>query len=1181
MRLEKVELRGFKSFYKKVDLHFPSSITAIVGPNGCGKSNIADAINWALGEQSTKRLRVQKMEDLIFNGSENRKPLGMAEVILKMNTADHKDLVITRRLFRLGEAEYQLNGTPCLLRNIQDKLLGSGLGAKSYYFFDHSDIGLVLSPYADDRKKLLEEAAGISKYKLKKRLAENRLAYARQNLLRLNDIIGEVKKQINSLKRQVARGRRYQQLSDELWKMKGAILVKRFHQSTTSREDLLKSVSSIGREIEQTSSRLSFINSQLLKKRQDIQQLEVRVSELRESLHKESLKEAKLGSDTLHYQSEIDNLQAQLQESSSVLSAIGSETKKKDELLTETIHQKSEHQSHLKAEKVRLSSLIKKHDVSKEERKQILATDEDSKKRLYNISSDINRLQSLLNQINENKGRNLSFLKENSSSKNKTDKELRTLRDKKSELRKELDYKEEELQQLRRRLKSTRQTLEETLKEKVREERRLINQEAKIKELSHRLHTLEELEKQEIPPVASHKGSNEEQFVSHLGLVADHINVDPRYEKGVEAFLDTWLSCLVVPDMQTALQGIKYLSSKGLRGGKFLVKGLTLPQNSPPLIFSHPLFSHPGAIAPLSELVSIAEPFKDAIGRLLEQAVMVEDLNAAVELFSKYPEFIFVTLQGEQIYPQGIISRTAKGKGVGLLAVKRVKKRLRTGVEIISQRGELIRERFHSLSHKLKKSSEELPLIQKNAETSEEEVTRLKEELRFVDREDELLQTKRRDLELQGDLLAKESSELDEKERELKERLSQLIAEKGNVEEELKKLQEEKARHQAEHNKLSEAVSRLKLNLVAEEGKLESLERDIVRLGDDIDELKKRTAEEKRRHIVLDERHNRLQQLLSISRQERESLQRSISKLQLTLSKADEKLGRSRILIEAKEQKLKSYQTELEDKREERGKLQVALARAEAELTHLEEDSRQLLQKPLKEVINLFSPEELSQPKEDYQRRSEEITGKLNRLGAVNLAAVEEYQSLEKRYKFLTDQTRDLQESIETLEKAIKKIELTCRRQFWSAFHQVNRNFNEIFKFLFDGGEAELVMQDGGDLWTRGINIRVQPPGKRLQTIRLLSGGERVLTALAFLFALFQYMPSPFCLLDEVDALLDEAKVEKFTQLIKRFQKDTQFLIITHNKLTMQIGDTIHGITMEEPGVSKLVSVQLADMEQE
>ncbi|MDH5714112.1 MAG: AAA family ATPase, partial [Candidatus Aminicenantes bacterium] len=686
MKLEKIELRGFKSFFKKVDLHFPSSITAIVGPNGCGKSNVADAINWALGEQSTRRLRVQKMEDLIFNGSENRKPLGMAEVVLKMNTDDHENLVITRRLFRLGEAEYRLNGTPCLLRDIQEKLLGSGLGAKSYYSFDQSDIELVLSPYPDDRRKLLEEAAGISKYKLKKRLAENKLAYARQNLLRLNDIIGEVKNQISSLKRQVARGRRYQRLSDELWRMKGAILVKRFHRETDSRGDLLKSVSSISREIEKTNSQLSLINSELLNKRQDIQQLEDEVLQLRESLHKESLKEATLGSDTLHYQSEIDNLHAQLQESNSVLSTIEDETKKKDELLKETIRQKSEHQSHLKSEKEKLSSLIEEYEVSKNERQRILASDEDNKKKLYHISGDINQLQALLNQINENKGRNLSFLKENSASKNKIAEELRTLRNKKNELRKELDCKKEELQQFRKRLKSTRQTLEETLREQVREERRLINREAKIRELSRRLHTLEELEKQEALHVDSRKGLEKEQFVDHLGLVADHINVDPRYEKGVEAFLDTWLSCLVVADMHTALQGVKYLSSKGLRGGSFLVKELTLPQSSSPLISSHSLFSHPGVIAPLRELVSINEPFKDAVERLLERAVMVENLDVAVELFSKYPEFIFITLKGEQIYPQGVISRPAKGKGVGLLAIKRAKKSLRTGMEIIAKR---------------------------------------------------------------------------------------------------------------------------------------------------------------------------------------------------------------------------------------------------------------------------------------------------------------------------------------------------------------------------------------------------------------------------------------------------------------------------------------------------------------
>jgi len=1181
MKLERVELRGFKSFYKKSEFHFASSITAIVGPNGCGKSNIADAISWALGEQSNKRLRAQKMEDFIFNGSENRKPLGMAEVILKMNTTNHEDLVITRRLFRSGEGEYKLNGTSCLLRDIQDRLLGSGLGAKSYYFFDQSDIDLVLSPNPDDRRKLLEEATGISKYRLKKRLSENKLVYARQNLLRINDIIGEVKKQINSMKRQVTRGRRYQRLSDELWRMKGAILVKKFHRATVSRDDLGKGLSVITREIERVRSRLSLTNSQLSTGRQNIQQLEKDVQELRESLHKDSLQEATLRNDALHYHSEIESIQAQLRESDSVLSSIEGELKNKKEFLTENIHQNGDLEEHLKADSARLSSLVKEYEVSEGERERLLATEEDKKKKLYHISSEINQLQTLLSQIAENRIGNLSLLKENSTSRNKIVKDLETLKDRGNELREKLNSKEKKLQQLHKRLESTKQLLEVMLKEKEREERRLINLEAKKKELSHRLRTLEEIEKQDVQYFAIPQRSEEEQFVIHQGLVADHIDVTPSYEKGVEAFLDKWLSCLIVPNMQTAIKGLKYLSSKGLRGGRFLIKELAPAKSFPPISSSHPLFNHPGAISPLKELVSIQQPYKDAVGRLLERAVMVEDLAVAVELFSRYPEFIFVTLQGEQIYPQGIVSGTAKGKGVGLLAIKRTKKRLHTGMEIIAQRAGFIKENLHSLSQRVKESREKLSLSHKDVETYEEEVGSLKEGLRLIWNKEELLRLKRKDLELQGELLVKESSELDEKEKGLKERLSKLFTEKEEAEEGLKKVQEQKFQHQANHHKLGETVSSLKLELVAEQGRLESLEREIIRLHNDIDELKKRTAVEGRKQKVLDQRHNRIQQLLSISQRERGALQRRISKLKLSLSKAKGKLGRRHTLLDVKEQKLKSYQTELEEKREEREKLQVALAEVDMELTHLEEDSRQLLQKPLKEVINLFSPEDLSESVEDYQKRSEEIAGKIKHMGGVNLAAVEEYQRLEKRYKFLTEQARDLQDSIESLETVIKKIDQTCRRRFWSAFHRVNRNFNEVFKFLFDGGEAELIMQDGRDLWTRGLNIKVQPPGKRLETIRLLSGGERVLTALAFLFALFQYMPSPFCLLDEVDALLDEAKVEKLSQLIKRFQKDTQFIIITHNKLTMQIANTIYGITMEEPGVSKLVSVRLDDIEEE
>ena len=1181
MKLEKVELRGFKSFYKKAKFYFPSSITAIVGPNGCGKSNLADAISWVLGEQSNKRLRVQKMEDLIFNGSENRKPLGMAEVILKMNTADQENLVITRRLFRSGEVEYQLNGTPCLLRDIQEMLLGSGLGAKSYYFFDQSDIDLVLSPYPDERRKLLEEAAGISKYRLKKRLSENKLASARQNLLRLNDIIGEVKKQISSSKRQVARWRKYQRLSDELWRIKGAMLVKRFQHATASREDLMRKLSTTVRVIERINSRLSLINSQLSAGKQNFQQLEKKVQQLRESLHKESLQEATLRNDALHYQSEIKDLQAQLGDSGGAMSAIGVEIKKKEELLTEDAHQKGELEEYLKSEKAKLSSFVKEYEVSGGEREQVLATEENVKKRLFNVSSDINQLQVLLHQVAENRKRSFSILRENSSSRNKIAKQLKALGDKKGALQEKLEHQEEELRQLHNKLESTGLALEEMLKEKGREDKRLINQQAKMRELSHRLQTLEKIEKQDVLHLTTLRGLEEEQSIVHQGLVADKIDVPPNYQRGVEAVLDKWLACLVVPDMQTALKGVKYLSSKGLTGGKFLVKELASLKSSPPLTSSHPLFSHPGAIAPLRELVSISRPLKDSIGRLLERAVMVEDLAVAVELFSRYPEFIFVTLEGEQIYPQGVVSGAGKGKGVGLLAIKRTKKRLSTGMEIVAGRTELTKEHLQSLSRRIEETREELSLLKKNVETSEEEVGRMKDELRLMGRQEELLQLKRRDLELQGDQLAKEGSELDEKEKELQHKLSQLLAEKGKAEKKLKKLQEEKTRHQADHQKLGETVSHLRLQLVADQGKLEYLEREVVRLSNEIEELKRRKAKEERRQRVLDERHNGLQQLLSNSHQERGALQRKISKLKLALRKFEERLERSRLFLEAKEQKLKSYQTELEDKREERGKLQVNMAGVEAELTHLEQESRQLLQKPLKVVINLFSPEELSQSAEDYQRKSEEITGKLNRMGAVNLAAMEEYQTLEKRYKFLTEQSHDLQDSIESLEKVIKKIELTCRRRFWSAFHRVNKNFNQIFKVLFDGGEAELIMEAGRELWARGINIRVQPPGKRLQNIRLLSGGERVLTALAFLFALFQYRPSPFCFLDEVDALLDEAKVDKFSQLIKRFQQDTQFIIITHNKLTMQIADTMYGITMEEPGVSKLVSVRLADIEQE
>jgi chromosome segregation protein len=1248
LKLQKIQIQGFKSFADRTELIFKDNgVIAIVGPNGCGKSNISDAIAWVLGEQSVKSLRGGRMEDVIFNGTHSRLPLGLAEVTLTfvdpevlkeasfpvpsdqsgseskeargegdepcspevmdqpeqgaLTAAPHLEsaaatrkkkrpkfyskpgeLVVSRRLFRSGESEYLINGRLVRLRDIQDTFLGTGLGPDSYAIIEQGRVGLILSSKPSDRRSIIEEAAGVTKFKSKRKLAESKLEYAKQNLLRVNDITEEVSKQLASLKRQAAKARRYSELRDrmrevskKLFSVRASNLgtsleqnqqqlheltvhYQRQHQCIEKQDTLYhqsnSSIFNFEGQLKQVGERLSQLNLEADRGRQRIEFQKEQLRELRVRSTENTQEVERLTQQEQLYGDEVKQKRTSLEEATKHFE------RSRAEFETRNVHQQG-----LQAEILELESLNDRH------RSQLLDCVGNAatlRNQLLQLDESERRLEQQIARLKQERAEavhNLSGL----SQAHKTA---------------EQQYQGEGtlLLQFKEQISLLSQKLADLREEETLSQLRLDEGKEQCSAKGHRLRSLEEL-------AAHHAYSTEavrlllsvakESAGSGFqtpGILADLIEVEAPHEATVEEFLKQELEFLLVESAASALEGISLLRKTGSGRSTFLLCANGRNPNSHEMdAIVADVTAYDSSLIPLRDIIKIPPSFETAAWEALPQlfrAFIVPEHRRAWELAQQYPQLIFLTEEGE-VFRGRLVSGGGKAAG-GHLSLKREIRELDRQVAALQK--ETLRQEEKVLTLRQSVQARELELTEIRQQTQDLEKTLVASDLRLKQILSELERTVRREksatLELQ--MAEEEKAQIQTTRSHYQEEIAAADSHKVEIDrmisadrDRLKHLKDLSSRESQLLSELRSELATFRERKLAFEAELNRLDSNLGECQERISRLNSQKSNWSLQAKEIEESNRQMEELLFNQMVQKASLEAEIRS-------RENELAESRGVQMNLEQGLKLQRTELEAIQEEKTRLEIESARLNSDFSHLQEICYKELGVSLKGICLedklQWDELELSQLEGQYQ----ELKNKMEGMGAVNMMALEEYQECDQRHQFLSTQRQDLLSSIEDTNAAIKEIDQVSREQFREAFQAINENFQESFKSLFGGGHGEMKLMDEQDELESGIEIIAQPPGKRLQNVLLLSGGEKALTAIALLLAIFKFQPSPFCVLDEVDAALDEMNIGRFSQMIKLMSLGTQFILITHSKKTMEVADSLYGVTMQEAGVSKLVSVQ-------
>jgi len=1195
-QIQKLEMLGFKSFCDRTQIVFNEGITAIVGPNGCGKSNIADAISWVVGEQSAKTLRTDRMEGVIFNGTQARKATSLSEVVLTLTLMEHfsvpegldlnpEGFRVGRRLYRSGESEYYLDGKRCRLKDIQALFEGTGLGPNSYALIEQGRIGQILSSKPADRRALIEEAARITLFKSRRYSAEIKLEMAQRNLLRVNDIIREVVRQLNSLRRQAAKARRYNRLREELRRIQRLKFGMEERQLLVRLDDCSARFSAAHEREREILSGLARAEEDRSAGQEACRRQEELVDEARENL-------SRLKFDAGNQQSLMQNQEVQrlnLIERSKELDReqYGIEERlqivgREQERLTNSLRILSEEigreQEALDAEQSRseiLQEAIRHTEGEIDKLRSFLINGAGRLSDLRNLQArcqeNIRRIDAQTHRLEgerESKGRERAAQLSALEDARQRAGAIATRQKEVAELHERYEHKSDDLVARIERV-STDLTARQ-------EEYSLMQQ---------RSSSLEEVERRR-----SNYSEGVQKFLSTripgedappAQTLADQVETDPAYEAAIENYLNDPLQYILVEGMNDAVQNVERLKRIGAGKCTFMTlrNGHTDGHGRP-----RATLSGDGIVGYIDDLLRMREEVRNAFERALPDyasTVMVSDLDTVFRVAESYPGTNFLTLSGEAYSPRGTLSAVGERKSMaGFLALKREKRELEAKLPTLRGRIQATREELARLKEEqaavvesLKTLTTESRKLEIEAVVAKHEISRLEEEIRKIDQTENVatlelsqLLAEKQDLEAQGAEAAAGIAEIEERSRSGGEELRELSA----------RLESLKTESTALSKNLAVLIS---AHAVKQERK-SAMETESRRLAGESEETRRRMEANKAEKAGTLTRIAGLEQAQQQTKLQIERCARLIEETEAALTVKHKELAARREALSALEEQLKKLHSEREEAMEVRGKIEIEKTRLESDIEHLERNCMEEFRLPLPEVTAGIEESEWQRDYQEVAQTHDQLKDRIENFGAINMRALEEYQENDERYQFLNSQRQDIEQSIADTQKAIAEINRRSIEQFQDAFKAIRENFMEVFQILFKGGQCDLRLLDDGDLLESGIDIIAQPPGKRLQNVLLLSGGEKALTALALLIAIFRYRPSPFCVLDEVDAPLDDANINRFTQLILELSKDTQFIIITHNKQTMEICQTLYGVTMEEPGISKIVGVEFKRQQQ-
>lgn len=1182
MYLKRLQISGFKTFADATDLEFHPGITAIVGPNGTGKSNISDAIVWALGERSMKALRGAKPLDVIFTGNGGRKGVGMAEVSLTMDNSDNQlpvefgEVTVTRRIYRNSDTEYFINKTPCRLRDIHELFFDTGIGADTYSIVNQSGIDAVLSIRPEDRRELLEEAAGVKKYRAKRDEARRKLDRTEQNLIRIRDILHEIESQLAPLADQVELALEYENYMTRLRELQLGLLAWEYDVRLKRTDNLKEQRASVEKQVEEGRQRI-----------QELENLEQALDEKRSEMEKQIVvlqqDSTKVVSDVRSTEGQIAVAEERIRSFVEQKELLEQDIRVLTERLRSTRQERQELVANLATLKTECDALIAEVDDKERQFREFTASIASETEQLNRRKSDYIELMRVIsdkrNGIASADATHESLqarLRSLDAVTLRTREEQEKIEQSRTDVAAGLSRLREQLAKLEDQLVRARSERDDSEQQRQQLQETLNQTRDELSRIQSRLHTLEEMEQHfeglytGVRSVL--QASSDQRIAGEYRIVADLLQVPAEYEMAIEVVLGGALQNIVTEDHASATRAIDFL--KETRSGRATFLPLDLLRPTPPSDQARSLAQSERARGLATHLVQFDEKYRPAIEYLLNRILIVEDLAAAIELSRRAENHLrLVTLAGEVVIPGGAISGGhGKQSAGGLLARKR-------------EMGEL-RERLIQLKDTVENQTRLLQSLVSAIQESDQQIRGLEAERGETNtalaRQDRELEHLEQELRRIGDVL----QQIDLDEREVNEEIARSREAREQLQTQLLQLEEDDA-------SLNRTITALQASLDVQITRREEL----AALVNDARVLQ---ASSEERRTSVQRRIEDIDQASADSEQELKEKEETIASgieesesLAVRVAGDEMRLELLREHQRAMEQAFDDWRRTrretgdtLEATTTELRKLRATFHDAEMELHKIEIRETQT-QTEMEEMERRFQDDYATTPdqsighKEDIQNKQqaldevETLRQKISGMGEVNVGAVALQKTLQERFEHLSTQKTDIEKAKEELERIIAEIDERTREQFLTTFAAVQVEFQSMFRRIFDGGDTELTLTNPDNLLETGVDITVQLPGKAQQDLLLLSGGERALTALALLMGLLRVKPSPFCILDEVDAPLDENRVERFTELVKEFAQNSQFLIITHNRGTMEAADQLYGVTMEEQGVSKLVSVRL------
>ena len=1180
MYLKGLELQGFKSFADKTVLELMPGITTVIGPNGSGKSNISDAIRWVLGEQSMKSLRGTKSLDIIFAGTQNRKSLGFAEASLVFDNSDgalpieYTEVTVTRKIYRSGETGYYINKVPCRLKDVLELFMDTGIGKDGYSIIGQGKIDEILSNKSEDRRHIFEEAAGIVKYRTRKQESEKKLEHTKLNLLRINDILTEIEGNLEPLQMQADKAKKYLNLREELKNIEIGLFVYniekykqdlekvvqdieimqsqcndeegRLERVKILKEELKSSIdeitetienmSNIGfesqKQIEQLNSDINVAKTRIANNNEnndrylkEIEEQNVKIQELKDEIEQKEAKKDNLKQNKEKFEKELNEKQAELDKLTEKLSSKELEIEGYKHTVEENTDKKYELQSEINAQNINYQNFEKRQAQIKQEMQSTISELDGTRLNKEDIAKQFNEIEN-----KKNKAQN--SLNEVAKQREEANQKIKSFESNINILSSEMRIKESRLK-----------FLIETEKEKegyIKSVKSLLKDCENIKELG--------------------KGMN--------GVLANIIEVPDDLQTAIEMCLGASLQNIVTETETDAKRLVEHLRKNNLGRASFLpissVRGKKLDKIKG---------NESGVIGIASDLVKYNKKYEQIILNLLGRTVIVDNMDTAIKVAKQNGyTFRIVTTEGDLINPSGAITggSVAKktvnilGRGKEIEKLEKEIKNLKQKIEKLEndkQNYEESIEGILELSANLEKELQEIDItyatekqkvisINENIEKLEKRLNRLKEEQANLEKQKEEAVSTKGDLQVEINKIVEQNEEL-----------SKIITEFAELNKDDQKYIDD----------LNFDITNLKISVSSFDESEASIQEIQERINQELENA----------HTSIENKNTQIEQI----KKDNEDLEKSIQETLQKIEEVKESVNSSSSKIEElkqeraqKSEKLSKQEDEITAKFKVIEDLKGQLVKLDVKKTKIEEDINGIINKMWEEYELTPNNAEQYQKPENValtQRRVNNLRTEIRELGSVNVDSIEEYKNLKDRYDFMSEQRLDLENTMSKLRKVISDMTQIMKEQFKEKFKVINKNFGEVFAELFGGGKAELTLEDEENILECGIEITVQPPGKKLQNMMLLSGGEKAFTAIALLFAILKINPAPFCVLDEIEAALDDVNVFRYAEYLKKFTEHTQFLVITHRKGTMEVADTVYGVTMEESGISKLLSMKL------